>query len=149
MKCSNCGNEIGNVTGNCPICGAVQDSSYGDPNFDSYQDNKYTNNNSAYVTNQDFGYISTPNYELYLILSILYTIFCWGFIEGALAIVFTVLMDKAYRNKDMKNYTLYRRVAKWLLIGGIILKVAVVLYSFAAFMGLLIGDPGLWTYTYT
>lgn len=117
----------------------IPESGFGSKNFyntDNINNNQAQNRNPFYGQNnyneQPKSNIrpDAPDYTLFLIIGILYTMCCCNWILGVIGIILTVQMNSAYRNGDINSY-------KHLKTSVIIIYVAsIVMYVFSFIIGL-------------
>lgn len=120
MYCPGCGTVLNGGENSCPVCGT--------------QINGVGNNNNVYSTQKPmYNTASTPNYGLYLGLSI-FQLLCCCLVTGILGIVMTIQFDGAYKNGDMQKYESSKKSAKICLIIGFILPVVIFVLTFATGM---------------
>lgn len=153
MKCINCGNDFPDGLLQCPICGTKVDNTqqgnayagnyqgqgpaYGQPNNGGYnqqpqqpygQPNYNGYNNGQFTPPPVIA--NAPEFVMYLIIGIVYTICCCNILIGVPGIIFTVLMNTAYKAGDTNGYLSNRKISKWIYIIGIILWVLGFILSF-------------------
>lgn len=157
MNCNNCGTYLTPGQETCPNCGARvsentfngynQTTNFGNGNaygqqagfnqangFGQSQGNGFNQGGfsqggsfGAGGMNQNRG--SAPEFAWYLIVGIVYCICCCNLLAGILGIVFTVLMNNAFKAGDMLGYTNNKKVAKIIYIVGIALIIITLLVS--------------------
>lgn len=158
MRCVNCGNEFQDGLLQCPFCGTKVDntqqnnmyagnyqgqaqepnyaqsnpnnaqSNYGAPQGQPYGQPNYGYSNNGF--NPPPVIANAPEFVMYLIIGIVYSVCCCNFLIGIPGIIFTVLMNTSYKSGDTNGYLSNRKISKWIYIIGIILWVIGMILSF-------------------
>ena len=107
---------------------------FGQPNYTGNAQFNQPQNNGYY--NQGYGAPngpvigSAPEYTLYLIIGILYTICCCNILIGIPGIIFTCLMNSAFKMGNAQEYAQNKKIAKVIYIVGIILWIVSIIFGF-------------------
>lgn len=141
MNCKNCGNIIQDGMLQCTMCGTKVDQQQSQQ-YDSYsnqgngfqdqqqgqqQQQNWNNNGQNYGGNFQQQAANAPENTLFLVLGAIYCLCCCNFLIGIPALIFTVLMNNAYKEGRIADYNSNRNVAKWIYIGGIVLWIITVI----------------------